>query len=67
MRRKTTAEKVERFRERYIRAEAEELKAELQGWATPETIAALGDAKPLLPEQLTDRQMDIIEPHIGNR
>jgi hypothetical protein len=62
MRRQTTAEKVERFRERNIRAEVEELKAALQAWATPETIAVLGDAKPLLPEQLTDRQMDIIEP-----
>jgi hypothetical protein len=62
MRRKTAAERVERFRERNIRAEVEKLKAELQAWATPETIAALRDATPLLPEQLTDRQMDIIEP-----
>jgi hypothetical protein len=62
MRRKTAAEKVERFRGSRIKAEAEELKAELQAWATPETIAVLRDATPLLPEQLTDRQMDIIEP-----
>jgi Protein of unknown function (DUF3631) len=62
MRRKTAAEKVERFRGSRIKTEAEKLKAELQAWATPETIAVLRDAMPLLPEQLTDRQMDIIEP-----
>jgi hypothetical protein len=62
MRRKTATESVKRFREREVRAAAEEFRAELKAWANPETIEFLRAARPQLPEQLTDRQMDIIEP-----
>ncbi len=62
MRRKTAAESVERFRERDIKAPSEELRAMLEAWATPETIAALSAARPQLPKEMTDRQQDISEP-----
>ena len=65
MRRKTASEHVGRFREHDVRVSAEQFRAMLEAWATPATIEALRIARPELPEEMTDRQMDISEPLIA--
>ena len=59
--RKKAGETVARFRYRHVKGEASALKAELSDWMN--SIAAkLKDAEPPLPEELTDRQQDGMEP-----
>jgi Protein of unknown function (DUF3631)/CHC2 zinc finger len=64
--RRTREEKIERFRERKAQAEHANLKAELEAWAQqPNVIDALKAARPVLPDELTDRQQDITEPMLA--
>lgn len=63
LQRQSREEKAKRFREREAKAELAPLKAELQAWSqVPGVIDALRNARPALPEELTDRQHDITEP-----
>ncbi len=56
-------QKAERFRERKAQAELAPLRAEIEAWSqTLGVIDALRGAQSVLPEELTDRQMDIAEP-----
>ncbi len=61
LKRKTRLEKVERFRLRNVRPEAERLRERLEAWVT-QHLNALRDARPELPISLTDRQQDGAEP-----
>ena len=54
-------EKVERFRHREVEAEAARLKTQIETWRSG-IISALREARPQLPEELTDRQQDGAEP-----
>ena len=58
MKRKTKAEKVERFRRRKVKSDAEVLRENLARWAG---VTRCYDAKVLLPEELDDRAQDIWE------
>ena len=50
-----------RFRKRHAKPEAREIKAIVAGWVT--SIGdQLKDAEPSLPDELNDRQQDVIEP-----
>jgi hypothetical protein len=59
--RKTEDEHVERFRLRAISEEADEISKGLASWAKS-VIKELQDARPHLPNVLSDRQQDIWEP-----
>jgi hypothetical protein len=61
LQRKTRGERVERFRIRRIRGEAEALRRRLAGWAQV-AVPVLRDAEPELPDQLDDRAQDCWEP-----
>ncbi len=64
--RKTRAQNVARFRERHLKGEAEEICATMKSWAeSPEVQKALLDARPSMPDELGDRQMDVCEPLIA--
>jgi hypothetical protein len=61
--RQSREEKTERFRKREVEAVVANIRAELEAWAQqPEEIDRLREARPDLPEELTDRQQDICEP-----
>jgi Protein of unknown function (DUF3631) len=61
--RQSREEKAERFREREVRAVVARIRAELEAWGQqPGVIDMLRDARPVLPEELNDRQQDITEP-----
>lgn len=60
--RKAAKESVERFRRRGIEPAAEELKGRLRICFPDELIGALRDARPDLPDELSDRQQDGAEP-----
>ena len=61
--RQAREEKVERFRKREAQAEPAGIRAELEAWSQrPGVVEKLRDARPELPDQLTDRQQDISEP-----
>jgi hypothetical protein len=62
MRRKTHTEGVEPFRQRDVRAAARTLAESLHAWASPERLQILREARPLMPNELSDRQKDISEP-----
>jgi Protein of unknown function (DUF3631). len=63
LRRQSREEKVERFRKREAEALVATIRAELEAWSKqPGLIDMLRDARPELPEELTDRQQDICEP-----
>lgn len=64
LKRKTQADKVERFRLRNVRPEAELLREQLEAWCGA-NIERLRDARPELPEALTDRQQDGAEPALA--
>jgi Protein of unknown function (DUF3631) len=56
-------QKAEKFREREVRPEFDQLRAELEAYAqSAKLIDELRKARPLLPNELTDRQQDICEP-----
>jgi hypothetical protein len=61
MQRKTALEKVERFRRRLVREEADRLQAALASWAA-EAAEGLAEAWPPLPDDLDDRAQDAWEP-----
>jgi hypothetical protein len=61
MRRKAKTETVERMRYRDARPELESLRAQLEVALAPHA-ETLGDARPLLPDELSDRQADACEP-----
>jgi hypothetical protein len=61
LKRKTRADKVERFRRRNVEPEAASLREKLAAWCTA-NIERLRDCPPDLPEALTDRQQDGAEP-----
>jgi hypothetical protein len=61
LKRAVAGEKVERFRRREVEAEASSLRAQIEAWCK-EIEAKLVDARPELPQELTDRQQDGAEP-----
>ncbi len=64
--RKTRSEKVERFRLRTARAECEPIRTALASWAA-QNGEALADARPDLPEELSDRMQEGCEPAVSYR
>jgi hypothetical protein len=61
--RQSREDRAERFREREAEAKVETIRAELETWVEqPGLIDTLRDARPALPEELTDRQQDYCEP-----
>jgi hypothetical protein len=54
-------EKIQRFRRRAVEAETERLKAQITAWCSAK-LQEFIDTRPLLPEDLTDRQQDVSEP-----
>jgi hypothetical protein len=61
--RQSREDRAERFREREAEAKVATLRAELEAWVQlPGVIDVLRDARPALPEELTDRQQDYCEP-----
>lgn len=61
LKRAARGEHVERFRRRDVEGQAAKLRAKVEMWAGA-TIGNLRDARPGLPETLTDRQQDGAEP-----
>lgn len=61
MQRKTRDEGVERFRRRRVEPDAKRLRGRLEEWART-AVEALFAADPDLPDQLSDRQQDAVEP-----
>jgi len=61
LKRAAQGEKIERFRLRDVTREAANLKAQIEAWCDG-IIPALRDARPELPDELTDRQQDGAEP-----
>jgi Protein of unknown function (DUF3631) len=61
LKRKAGDEQVERFRRRLVEGETDKLRQLLAEWAKA-NIEQLGNAWPLLPDALTDRQQDGAEP-----
>jgi uncharacterized protein DUF3631 len=59
--RKNSGEVVGRFRRRFAKGEGAEIKSAVANWITA-TVDRLKDTVPSLPENLTDRQQDAIEP-----
>ena len=63
LKRQSREERAERFREREAKHVIEPMRAELEALAQqPGLIDALRQARPVLPDQLNDRQQDITEP-----
>jgi hypothetical protein len=63
LRRQSREEKAERFRKRDAESKAAGIRAGLEAWAqSPGLIDTLRSARPMLPDELTDRQQDISEP-----
>jgi len=61
--RRARDEKVARFRKREAEKEAAAIRTELEAWAKePDIIEKLREARPSLPDALSDRQQDICEP-----
>jgi hypothetical protein len=61
LRRKARSESVERFRERLAREEADPIREAVEAWARS-AASVLADARPSLPEELSDRAQDGAEP-----
>jgi hypothetical protein len=61
MKRKMRSEKVERWRLRNVKTETDRLRERLEAWGC-QNIEKLHDARPALPERLSDRQQDGAEP-----
>jgi len=61
LKRAKRTEDVERFRRREVEAEATSLRELTAAW-TGSILDKLRDARPQLPEELTDRQQDVAEP-----
>jgi Protein of unknown function (DUF3631)/CHC2 zinc finger len=64
--RQSRNEKAERFRRREAEAVAAPIRAGLEAWVgQPGVMEALRNARPTLPEELSDRAQDISEPLIA--
>lgn len=61
LRRATEGEIPERFRRRNTEEEVKALRQEIKSWCS-EIFPKLRDARPDLPDELTDRQQDAVEP-----
>jgi hypothetical protein len=61
LKRKMRSDRIERFRPRDVKPEAERLVERLEAWSY-QSIEALCNARPDLPQELTDRQQDGAEP-----
>ena len=61
LRRAAPGEVIERFRRRNIQEEVDALRKELEAWCA-EILPQLIDARPQLPDELTDRQQDAVAP-----
>jgi 5S rRNA maturation endonuclease (ribonuclease M5) len=61
LKRAARGEHVERFRRRDVEGEAAGLRGQLEAWLTA-TVGSLRNARPGLPDSLTDRQQDGAEP-----
>jgi putative DNA primase/helicase len=61
LKRKKRSERVDKFRERTVAPVADEIKAKVEAWAQAVDRDALGEAEPVIPEELGDRQADIWE------
>ncbi|MGA8678828.1 MAG: DUF3631 domain-containing protein, partial [Candidatus Acidiferrales bacterium] len=61
LKRAKRGEHVERFRRRDVEGQAAKLRAQVEAWSRA-TIGNLRDARPGLPDALTDRQQDGAEP-----
>jgi Protein of unknown function (DUF3631)/Domain of unknown function (DUF3854) len=61
LKRAARGERIERFRERTVKPDADRLRDAISSWAKSIT-QQLRDARPILPEELTDRQQDGAEP-----
>lgn len=61
MKRRTAEEKVDRFRRRLVRGDADRIRGLLGAWA-PTALDRLREAWPVLPEDLDDRAADSWEP-----
>jgi hypothetical protein len=59
--RKMRSDRVDRFRLRDVKSETEQLSEGLEAWGC-QSIEKLRDARPELPEELSDRQQDGAEP-----
>lgn len=64
MKRRAPDERVEAFRDRLVRPQAEELRARLAAWAEAHADA-LGEAWPEMPSGIVDRAADVLEPLIA--
>jgi uncharacterized protein DUF3631 len=61
--RRTRDEQVNRFRKRDTETEAITIRSGLEAWSKlPGIVEALREARPALPDALSDRQQDICEP-----
>jgi hypothetical protein len=61
LRRATEGEIPERFRRRNTEQEVKALRQDIKSWCS-EIFPKLADARPDLPDELTDRQQDAVEP-----
>jgi hypothetical protein len=61
LKRKIPGAPVERFRRRDVEPEAHKLRDRITAW-TSEKLDMLRSARPILPEELSDRQQDVCEP-----
>jgi hypothetical protein len=61
LKRAKKGEVVARFRRREVDAESAPLRRRLESWAN-QAVNTLGEARPTLPDSLTDRQQDAVEP-----
>ncbi|MDP2948181.1 MAG: DUF3631 domain-containing protein [Chloroflexota bacterium] len=61
LKRRAPTERVERFRLRDAQAQAAPIRERLERWANI-AVAKLADARPTIPDELSDRQADVWEP-----
>jgi hypothetical protein len=61
MKRRAQSEPVERFRRRLVKVEGDQIRGRVAAWIT-QTVSRLKDARPALPDSLSDRQQDGCEP-----
>lgn len=64
LQRRRRDERVKRFRERDVRVVAEPLRRRLEEWSNLAT-GELADARPNLPDHLSDRTQDAVEPLVA--
>jgi len=61
LKRQAVGERVERFRRRDIKPQADELKKLISDWLA-DILSELREARPALPEEISDRRQDGLEP-----